>query len=255
MLVDLHCHIIPSVDDGPQKLIECLDMARAAVESGITHLFATPHHLNGRYENTKDYILNRVLMLNKDLHNSNISLIVHPGQELRIHRNLFTTLEMNEVLTLDNKGKYLLLELPSGEVPTYTPDIVYELLLKGIIPIIVHPERNKGFIEDSKLLLELVQMGALTQLTSGSIIGHFGKKVKSFSEKIIEHNLTHFIATDAHNIVSRGFSLQEAYETITKKFGINRAFYFRENAELLISGQHIYIEQPAPIRKKILGIF
>jgi protein-tyrosine phosphatase len=254
-LIDLHCHILSGTDDGPPHLFGCLDMANSAVKAGITHIFATPHHLNGQYENIKSDILNRVLEFNKYLLQENILLTVHPGQELRIHRELFISLERDEVLTLDNKGKYLLVELPSGEVPTYTQELFYELLLKGITPIIVHPERNRGLLEDSNLLFELVQEGALTQLTSGSIIGYFGRKVKSFSEKIIEHNLAHFIATDAHNIGPRGFSLQEAYEAITKTFGSNRTFYFRENAELLLSGQHLYIDEPVPIRKKIFGFF
>jgi protein-tyrosine phosphatase len=243
------------VDDGPSNLLGCLEMANIAVRAGITDLFATPHHLNGQYENLKVDILNHIFKINKQLQRENIPLIIHPGQELRIHRDIFTSLKMDEVLTLDNKGKYLLLELPSGEVPTYTQEVVYELLLKGIIPIIAHPERNGGLIDDNNLLFELVQEGALTQITSGSVVGLFGKKVKSFSEKIIENNLAHFIATDAHNIDTRGFTLQEAYETITKKFGINRTFYFRENAELLISGQCINIVKPVPIRKKRLGIF
>lgn len=148
-----------------------------------------------------------------------------------------------------------MLELPSGQVPTYTQEVVYELLLKGITPIIVHPERNRGFLENNNLLFQLVNGGALTQLTASSIIGLFGKKIKSFSEKIIENHLTHFIATDAHNVSSRGFTLQEAYGYITKKYGIDRTFYFKENAELLVQGKSLYIEQPIPIKKKILGIF
>ncbi|CAH2714878.1 Tyrosine-protein phosphatase YwqE [Neobacillus rhizosphaerae] len=253
-MIDIHCHILPYTDDGPCHLIKCKEMAQAAISTGITHIFATPHHHNGLFENPKADILNRVIEFNKYLHQANIPLTVHPGQELRIHREIFISLEMGEVLTLDNKDKYLLLELPSGEVPTYTQEIVYELLLKEITPIIVHPERHRGFIEENNLLFELVQEGALTQLTSGSILGHFGKKVKSLADKMIEHNLAHFIATDAHNTNSRGFSLQEAYETITNKFGINRTFYFKENAELLLCGQYIYKEEPVPIRKRILGI-
>ncbi|MFP3416454.1 CpsB/CapC family capsule biosynthesis tyrosine phosphatase, partial [Bacillus sp. SIMBA_074] len=80
---------------------------------------------------------------------------------------IFTSLEKEEILTLDDNGTYLLLELPSGKVPTYTQEVIYELLLKGITPIIVHPERNKELIENHKLLFDLVQEGALTQLTSG----------------------------------------------------------------------------------------
>ncbi|MEJ9228291.1 tyrosine protein phosphatase [Peribacillus butanolivorans] len=254
-MIDMHCHILPGVDDGSPDMQESLAMAKKAVEAGITHLFATPHHLNERYVNVKNDIIDLLVEFNECLQQENIPLTVHPGQELRIHRELFISLERGEVLTLDNNGKYLLLELPSGHVPTYTQELIYELLLKGITPIIVHPERNKELIKDHNLLYNLVQEGALTQLTSGSIIGLFGKNVKSFSKKILEHNLAHFIATDAHNVGSRGFSLQEAYETITKIYGIERTFYFKENVEQLIRGQSPAIVKPVQFKKKILGIF
>ncbi|MGG3557244.1 CpsB/CapC family capsule biosynthesis tyrosine phosphatase [Peribacillus frigoritolerans] len=254
-MIDIHCHILPGIDDGSADMNESMNMARKAVEAGITHIFATPHHLNEKYVNVKSYIIDRAVMLNENLHQNNIPLTIHLGQEVRIHRDIFTSLEKEEILTLDDNGRYLLLELPSGSVPTYTKEVIYELQLKGIKPIIVHPERNKELIENHKLLFELVQEGALTQLTSGSIIGLFGKNVKSFSKKIIEHNLAHFVATDAHNIGSRGFTLQQAYETITKTYGIQRTFYFKENAEQLIKGQSPSIEKPVPFKKKILGIF
>lgn len=234
---------------------ESFNMAKKAVEAGITHLFATPHHLNEKYVNVKSDIMDRVVRLNESYQQENIPLTIHPGQEVRIHRDIFTTLEKEEILTLDDNGPYLLLELPSGKVPTYTQEVIYELLLKGITPIIVHPERNKELIENHKLLFELVQEGALTQLTSGSIIGLFGKNVQSFSKKIIDHNLAHFVATDAHNNGSRGFTLQEAYETITKTYGIQRTYYFKDNAEQLMQGQGPSIVKPVPFKKKILGIF
>ncbi|MCM3166372.1 tyrosine-protein phosphatase [Peribacillus frigoritolerans] len=254
-MIDIHCHILPGVDDGSTDLKESLNMARKAVEAGITHIFATPHHLNEKYVNVKSDIIDRAVRLNESLQQNNIPLTIHQGQEVRIHRDIFTSLEKEEILTLDDNGTYLLLELPAGRVPTYTQEVIYELLLKGITPIIVHPERNKELIENHKLLFELVQEGALTQITSGSIIGNFGKSIQSFSKKIIEHNLAHFIATDAHNIGSRGFTLQQAYETITKTYGIQRTFYFKENAEQLIKGQSPTVEKPLPFKKKILGIF
>lgn len=230
-------------------------MARKAAEAGITHIFATPHHLNEKYVNVKSDIIDRAVRLNESLQEANIPLTIHLGQEVRIHRDIFTSLEKAEILTLDDKGTYILLELPSGKVPTYTQEFIYELLLKGITPIIVHPERNKELIANHKLLFELVQEGALTQLTSGSIIGNFGKSIQSFSKKIIEHNLAHFIATDAHNIGSRGFTLQQAYETISKVHGIGRTFHFKENAEQLLKDQNPTVEKPVPFKKKILGIF
>ncbi|WP_434167467.1 tyrosine-protein phosphatase [Peribacillus frigoritolerans] len=254
-MIDIHCHILPGVDDGSADMKESLNMARKAAEAGITHIFATPHHLNEKYVNIKSDIIDRAVRLNESFQLENIPLTIHLGQEVRIHRDIFTSLEKEEILTLDDNGTYLLLELPPGRVPTYTQEVIYELLLKGITPIIVHPERNKELIENHKLLFELVQEGALTQITSGSIIGNFGKSIQSFSKKIIEHNLAHFIATDAHNIGSRGFTLQQAYETITKTYGIQRTFYFKENAEQLLKDQCPAIEKPLPFKKRILGIF
>ncbi|MEP9406896.1 CpsB/CapC family capsule biosynthesis tyrosine phosphatase [Peribacillus frigoritolerans] len=254
-MIDIHCHILPGVDDGAADMKESFNMARKAVEAGITHLFATPHHLNEKYVNVKNDIIECAVRLNESLKQSNIPLTIHLGQEVRIHRDIFTSLEKAEILTLDDNGTYLLLELPSGKVPTYTQEVIYELLLKGVTPIIVHPERNKELIANHKLLFELVQEGALTQLTSGSIIGNFGKSIQSFSKKIIEHNLAHFIATDAHNIGSRGFTLQQAYESITKAYGIERTFYFKENAEQLLKDQSPTVLKPVPFKKKILGIF
>lgn len=254
-MIDIHCHILPGVDDGSPDMKESLNMARKAVEVGITHIFATPHHLNEKYVNVKNDIINRAVRLNESLQEANVPLTIHLGQEVRIHRDIFTSLEKEEILTLGDNGTYLLLELPSGKVPTFTQEVIYELLLKGITPIIVHPERNRELIANHKLLFELVQEGALTQLTSGSIIGSFGKSIQSFSKKIIEHNLAHFIATDAHNIGSRGFTLQQAYEAITKAYGIERTYYFKENAEQLLNGQSPAVEKPVPFKKKILGIF
>ncbi|MGE7587274.1 tyrosine-protein phosphatase [Peribacillus sp. NPDC101480] len=254
-MIDIHCHILPGVDDGSADMKESLNMARKAVEAGITHLFATPHHLNEKYVNVKSDIIDRAVRLNESLQQNNIPLTIHPGQEVRIHRDIFSSLEKEEILTLDDNVTYLLLELPSGRVPAYTQEVIYELLLKGITPIIVHPERNKELITNHKLLFELVQEGALTQITSGSIIGNFGKSIQSFSKKIIEHNLAHFIATDAHNIGSRGFTLQQAYEKITKVYGIERTFYFKENTELLLQGLSLIIEKPVPFKKKFMGIF
>ncbi|MBL3645933.1 tyrosine protein phosphatase [Bacillus sp. RHFB] len=254
-MIDIHCHILPGVDDGSADMKESMNMAKKAVEAGITHLFATPHHLNEKYVNAKRDIIERAVRLNGSLKQNNIPLTIHLGQEVRIHRDIFISLEKEEILTLNDNGTFLLLELPSGKVPTYTQEVIYELLLKGITPIIVHPERNKELIANHKLLFELVQEGALTQITSGSIIGNFGKSIQSFSKKIIEHNLAHVIATDAHNTGSRGFTLQLAYETITKAYGIQSAFYFKENAEHLLKDQSPIIETPLPFKKKILGIF
>lgn len=254
-MIELHSHILPNIDDGPSTISQFLEMVNLAVNVGITRIFATPHHMNGKYENRKESILMNVSYYNRLIQNEGLPLIIYPGQELRIHLDIFNSFKKDEILTLGNKGKYLLLELPSFEVPNYTYEVVYELLLKGITPIIVHPERNKELHEEPNLIVKLIQAGALTQLTAGSILGHFGKKVKSFSRKLIEHNLVHFISSDAHNNRSRSFFLQDAYDAITNEFGFKYTFYFRENTELLFIGQSVQVEEPIRIKGKIFGIF
>lgn len=253
-MVDIHSHIIPGVDDGPSHIVEFIDMANAAVSNGITVLIATPHHLDGVYHNPREKIVTAVEQYQKYLHNEGINLSIHPGQELRLRLDMFKLFE-TEVLTLMDKGKYLLLELPSGEVPLFIFHTIYELRLKGIVPIIVHPERNKGIEEEPNLLYELIREGVLVQVTAGSILGNFGKRARTLSEKLIEHHLVHFIASDAHNCSSRGFSLGEAYHQISRDFGKNFTTFYKSNAEALIKGEKIELQQPVPIRKKMFGLF
>ncbi|MDN4071759.1 tyrosine-protein phosphatase [Fictibacillus terranigra] len=255
-MIDVHSHVLPALDDGAVDLSASLDMAKQAVEDGITTLFATPHHRNGKYENSKQDILLETERLNEALIIHQIPLTILPGQEIRVYSEFLEDLANDQLLTLNNLGKYILIELPSNAVPEYTSQIVYECKLQDITPIIVHPERNSELMENPQLLYELVAEGALTQLTASSIIGRFGKNIKSFSQKIIENHLTHFIASDAHNISSRGFHLWEAYDEISKKYGHQMTYDLQENAELILNNQNIYIEEPRPIKKKkLLGIF
>lgn len=255
LLIDIHSHILPGIDDGPQSNALFLKMAEMAAQSGIAHLYATPHHLNRNFENTKSKIIAQVKIANEQLAEKNIPLVIHLGQEVRIPHDFFRSLNSDELLTYDNKGMYMLIELPSRDVSTYTFEIIYELLVIGITPIIAHPERNLELLANPDLLYEFVDEGALTQITAGSILGHFGRRVKSYAGQIIEHHLAHFIASDAHNTTSRGFYLQEAYERIRGKYGNRFVEYFETNAEFLLQCRNIEKLEAIPLRKKIMGIF
>jgi protein-tyrosine phosphatase len=254
-LIDIHSHILPGVDDGAQTLDDAINMAKLAVEEGITKIIATPHHQNGKYINRKHDVLDRVIELNQLLQGENIPLEVLPGQETRIYGELLEDLEKGEILTL-NQTNYLFVELPSGHVPRYTEKLLFDVQLKGVTPIIVHPERNAEILENPDILYNLVKKGALTQVTAGSISGHFGKKIQKFSLQLIEANLTHFISSDAHNTSTRSFRVKESISEIEKEFGSQAVYYFQENAQILIQGQAIYNQEPSQIkRKKFLGIF
>lgn len=254
-MIDLHCHILAGIDDGAQTMEDSIEMARTAVNEGIDTIIATPHHKNGRYENTKLEIIEITAELNKVLKEENIPLTVLPGQEPAIHGEFLKGISLEEVSTLNNT-QYIFIELPAGHVPRYTEKLFYDLQVEGKIPVIVHPERNQEIIERPEILYQLVKNGALSQLTASSICGKFGKKIKSFSEQLIEANLVHFIASDAHNTNKRGFHLVHAYDNIDTRYGVNMVYFFKENAELLVQDQNVYKDVPQRVKKKkFLGLF
>jgi protein-tyrosine phosphatase len=242
-MIDVHCHILPGVDDGAQDLSDSIKMARKAVEQGIDTIVATPHHLNSHYENPKRQIIARVEELNHALVQEKIELKILPGQETRIYGEMVGGYEIGDILAM-NHSQYVLVEFSSSHVPRYTEKLFYDLQMKGLIPVIVHPERNQEIIERPEILYQLVEKGALTQITAASIIGDFGKKISRFSQQLIEANLTHFIASDAHNTGKRTFKLREAFDFIEGKYGNEMVYLFQENAELLVEGNHVYKEVP-----------
>ncbi|EKN66459.1 PHP domain-containing protein [Neobacillus bataviensis LMG 21833] len=254
-MIDLHCHILPGIDDGAKDMSESIMMARKAVEQGIDTIVATPHHLNNQYENPKQEIIDRVSELNKILLEEKIDLNVLPGQEVRIHGEMIEGFEAGEIQPIDGT-QYVLVEFSSSHVPRYTERLFYDLQMKGLIPVIVHPERNQEIIENPEILYQFVKKGALTQVTAASICGDFGKKIKTFSQQLIEASLTHFIASDAHNLTNRTFKMREAYSQVQEKYGNDMIYMFQENAALVIQGNHVYKEVPERVKKKkLFGIF
>ena len=254
-MIDIHSHILPGVDDGAKSLDDSLAMARLAVAEGIDTIIATPHHKNGVYENTKSTLVSGVEQLNDQLQIERIPLTVLPGQEVRVYGELLNDLEQGHIQTV-NHSSYLLIEFPSNHIPRYANTLFFELQQKGINPILVHPERNMEIVENPNLLYEFVQNGIAAQLTSGSLTGKFGKKIKKVSNDLIASNLVHFIASDAHNVNSRQFWMNEARHEIEKQFGLDQLYYFEENARLVVEEQYIMREMPQQVKqRKFLGLF
>lgn len=254
-MIDIHSHILPKVDDGADSFEESIQIAKAAVNEGITTIIATPHHQNGKYINNKQSILEKVEELNLLLKKEDVPLSILPGQESRIHGDLLIELENDLILPL-NHTNYVFIELPSGHVPRYTEQMLFDIQMKGLTPIIVHPERNSEIIENPDLLYKLVSKGALTQITASSLTGHFGKNIKKFTLQLIESQLTHFLASDVHSLKNRPFRLANGYGVLNREFGSDAVYLFKENAELLIKNLTVYRMDPSRIKKKkFLGIF
>ena len=189
------------------------------------------------------------------MQSENISVEILPGQEVRIFSEFMEDYQERKISTI-NGGPYCLIEFPSNHVSSFAERFFYDMQMEGLIPVIVHPERNSQIIEQPDKLFSLVEKGALTQVTAGSIAGKLGKKIQRFSLSLIEANLTHFIASDAHNITTRPFCMEEAFGVIEREFGIDYVFMFRENAENAILGNSVFKETPTKIKKKrVFGWF
>ncbi|MGG0449213.1 CpsB/CapC family capsule biosynthesis tyrosine phosphatase [Priestia megaterium] len=255
-MIDIHCHILPGIDDGAQVLEDSLDMARQAVSEGIHTLIATPHHKNGKYINEKQTIIQQVDQLNMELQKQRIPLTILPGQESRIYGELVEDYTRGKVLTLNDNHKYVFIEFPSNQVPRYAEQLFFDVQSEGLTPIIVHPERNSKLLEDPNLLYNFVNKGALTQVTASSVTGRFGKKVRKFSLDLISANLTHVIASDAHNVSGRNFLMAEAMDVIEQEYGIDMIELFNSNAAAITEGSVCFKDSPEKIvKKKFLGIF
>jgi protein-tyrosine phosphatase len=255
-VIDLHSHILPNMDDGPQSMEEAILMARAAVQQGIKTIVATPHTQNGTFSNSPISVKENAAIFSSHLNQLNIPLTVLPGHEVRVTTNFQNELENGEYLFLDDKRKYILIEFSTLFIPSNAQQLIYNLSCDGIVPIIAHPERNAIFHKDPNSLCTLVEEGALTQITAGSLIGSFGKNIKKFSIQLLKNNLAHIIASDAHDLNKRGFVLDRSYSEIEKLFGKQFKNKLVENAYFILSGNSILKSQPNTIsRKAFLGLF
>lgn len=255
-MIDIHCHILPGVDDGAVDVEVSLAMARRALDEGITEIVATPHHRNRQWDNPKPSIVARVKKLNQLFLQNQVDLAILPGQEPRIFGEMAESEADQELMTVNNNKKYILVELPTHHVPRYAQQLFFDLQVKGVTPVIVHPERNQEIFEHPDILYNFITEGALSQVTASSIVGKEGRKIKKRAFQFLENNLSQFVASDAHNVSVRPFYIREAFLELEKQFGKEMTSIFNKNAEFLVNGELINSDAPIQIKeKKFLGFF
>lgn len=249
-MIDIHSHLLPGIDDGSKSMDISLQMARDAVADGITHALMTPHHMNGRYTNHAQDVIERTTAFQAALDEHNIPLTVFPSQEVRINGGLMTALDEHDILTTDAQGTYVLIEFPSDDVPTFTMDMLFQIQQRGMVPVIVHPERNTRLMREPQLLYDMVSRGAYAQVTASSYVGTFGKAVSTFAEDIISNGLAHVFASDAHHIPGRSYEMTAAFNKLRETHGGEMANKFEENAKALVNGERLSRFSQTPIKKK-----
>jgi len=223
-MIDIHSHILPQMDDGASSWDISLKMCQQAYQDGIKTIVATPHTLNGIYDNYPKVIEEKVKTLNQKLKESNIPLQILPGSEVHLRDDIIEKIKKQEIITL-NKANYILLEFPTTQIPLQIEEILFQIQIMGITPILSHVERNLEFQHQPALLANLIQKGALAQLTAASLCGAFGTKIRKLSQELLANGLIYCIASDAHSNSEQGRSptLSKAVSEASKIIGYQPA--------------------------------
>jgi protein-tyrosine phosphatase len=221
-MIDLHCHLLPGVDDGARDLEEALAMARLAAADGIRAIVATPHVMNGLYHHTREELQAHFTRLKEYLDAQGLPLALYLGADIHLSPGLIQNLERQELPALNNQ-RYLLLELPAFALPSALHEILFGLRARGFIPIITHPERNAAIQKNPEQAAELSRFGALFQVTAMSLTGEFGKVVQACAAALLEKGLVQVLATDAHSREGRPPILSAGVRAAEKLIGKDAA--------------------------------
>lgn len=242
-MIDIHSHILPAVDDGPKTIEDSICMARQAADEGVMSICATPHIL-GEITPTGEQNINRSFELLKSrIDSDGLNLRLMLGSEIYVRSDIIT-LRKHALFSLNQTGRYVLIELPLSKIPVGIDQLVFHLRLEGITPIIAHPERSLTENDQLQQVAALVSQGALMQVNAGSIMGQFGKLCRKMAEGLLRLGLVHMVASDAHDTRTRSFSvLSQAYRKVTGMLAQNEAQkLFMHNPEKVLAGKSLFGE-------------
>lgn len=241
-MIDLHCHLLPGVDDGPATLDEALALARLAVADGIRCACLTPHIQEGRYPNRRSALERATHDFRQALDDAGIALDVVAGGEVHLSVELLDLLAEDEIPFLGATGGYrvMLLEFPHNTIPVGADRLISKLFGLRIRPLIAHPERNTAVMMQPERLYPFVAQGCLVQVTAGSLAGRFGQKVSDSAHRLVENGWVTVVATDAHDPVHRPPFLSEGKAALEKRFGEETATRLAvTNPRLILEGEQL----------------
>jgi protein-tyrosine phosphatase len=220
-MIDIHCHLLPGIDDGPATTEDALALARALVDDGVQHAVCTPHVFPGRFDNQRSSIAADFARFEAALAREGIDLPVMWAGEVRLTPEVLDLLARDELPFLGQVQdcRTLLLELPDGQIPIGAGRFVARLTAQAIRPVIVHPERNRAVMEDPERLRPFVQDGCFVQVTAASITGHFGECAQRATQYMLDRGWVHAVASDSHNLAGRRPRMREAAQWLGEHYG------------------------------------
>jgi protein-tyrosine phosphatase len=238
--VDIHCHCLPELDDGPATLAESLRLCEALIADGVTTVIATPHQLGG-YDriNTAAVIRDAVAALTAELDAAGLPLEIYPGADVRVDERLLRLLDSDQILTSGDRGRHLLLELPH-EVFVDPLGAILALVERDVQPLMTHPERHRYLANSVQRLQSWVEAGAALQITAGSLLGDFGSSARQEAWRLVEAGLVSLVATDAHNVERRPPRLTAAIQALADGVGAHAAHAMTvENPLRVFAGEYV----------------
>ncbi len=247
-MIDLHCHIIPQIDDGAWNAATACAMARHAWRSGVDTIVATPHcNLAGARPNYRDHDYFTILaMFRALLKQHGIPLKVLPGSEVFVHPgNIRELIENRKIVTL-NHSRYLLVEFSFGTHGQSICHLLDAIARRGLIPVVAHPERYDAVQDQPDLVARWFAQGYIIQLNKGSLLGRLGQSARQCAMHLLQNGLAHVIASDAHDMKYRPPGFQSLIPAIEPYIG-------REYLKLLLvdNPKRIISDQPIPKPHKI----
>jgi protein-tyrosine phosphatase len=254
-MIDFHSHILYGVDDGSKDEDMTVDMLKLAESSGTTGIVATPHFLMGRFQVPYEEIKKEVAKMKILSKEKGIDIDIYCGQEVYYTSRILESFQCGDIATIEN-SRCMLIEFPlRGFSVDEVINDIYELQLKGVVPILAHPERYKTFIEDPELINKFIEEGFLFQLNTGSIIGDFGRVVKKTAELFVKHKIYSIIGSDGHRSHIRTTDMTSGIRAIEK---INSG-YIREmekiSQEILMNHKVEFQGEKIKKQSGIMSIF
>lgn len=238
-MIDIHCHILPGIDDGAKDMQEALKMARIAQSEGIKTIINTSHYHPDFDHESIETVSKEAENFNKMLKENNIDLEVLTGRELYYSDDLLDQIAKSKTYTL-NGSKYVLIEFSHVKFPKKLCDIIYEFKLKGYKPILAHVERYQEVQENPGIIYDAIQEGALVQVNASSMVHKSLGSLNSTCETLMRQNMVHFVGTDAHGAENRRPLIKDAYQHVCNKYKPATANkLFIENPKSVIDDEDI----------------
>lgn len=236
-MIDIHCHILPAIDDGPPDAGKSIEMAKIAAADGIKTIVASPHFHYGEKPGINE-IRESILSLQEKLKGGGVPLELAEGADVKLTYELLEGVSKGDVPTI-NRSRYFLLELPDI-LPPNLENFLHSAQIGGLVPIITHPERNYSFLSAPRKLDGLRESGVLIQITAMSITGEFGAEIQGLSKVLMKKGFVDFVASDAHSAGFRRPVLSKAYDFLSRGSDCNRLRkIFFENPEAVLQDSEI----------------